>query len=53
MNTLFRADYPIRLQISVKATQQPPWLRAVSTFAFARPVDDALDQITPPSLYAS
>ncbi len=48
MNTQFRADYPIRLQTSVKATQQPARLRAVSTFAFARPVDDALDRITPP-----
>ena len=53
MNTLFRADHPIRLQISGKATLKPPRLRAVSPFAFAPPVDDALDRITPPSLYAS
>ncbi len=49
MNTQFRAAYPIRLQISGKATQQPPRLRAVSTFA--PPVDDALDRITPPHYF--
>ena len=48
MNTRFRMDPSIRLQTSVKATLQPPRLRAVSTFA--RPVDDALARITPPPL---
>ena len=45
MTNRFPADFPIYPQISVNATQKPPRLRAVSTFA--RPVSTALE-IYPP-----
>ena len=48
MTNRFPADFPIYPQISVNATQKPPRLRAVSTFA--RPVSTALRDLPPPPL---
>ena len=51
MTNRFPADFPIYPQISVNATQKPPRLRAVSTFA--RPVSTALRDLPPPPYYTA